>query len=197
LSFFVAIISEMIWRHSGPTQSSVKTGKCKLLNSMYLQKTFRLFIFRTTRLIFLFKLNQMKFSCLVIFVFFVSLSLHAQQQTASVDSSKITTGKTDTSEKIEIESEFPGGAAGWAKFLRANLTYPDKAVRKKIQGTVIVQFIVEKDGSISDIEAIDGPELLRDAAVKVLKNSPNWKPAVQYGRKVKSYKKQPITFRLE
>ena len=139
----------------------------------------------------------MKLFYLLNFVFLISLSLKAQQ-IASKDSSKISTAPTDTSfKKIEIESEFPGGVAGWARFLNANLTYPDKAVRKKIQGTVVVQFIIDKDGSVSNIEAISGPELLRAAAVNVLKNSPNWKPAIQYGRKVKSYKKQPIVFRLE
>lgn len=112
------------------------------------------------------------------------------------DTSKIVTIHSD-SLKIEIESEFPGGAAAWKRFLSANLVYPPKAVRKKIEGDVIVQFIVDKEGNISDIEAISGPELLRDAAVKVFQNSPRWKPAFQNGRKVKSYKKQPIKFRLE
>ena len=99
--------------------------------------------------------------------------------------------------RVEIESEFPGGATAWARFLSNNLVYPPKAVRKNIEGTVIVQFIVDKQGAVSDIEAISGPELLREAAVNVIKNSPHWKPAVQDGRKVKSYKKQPITFRLK
>ncbi len=99
--------------------------------------------------------------------------------------------------RVETESSFPGGAAGWSRFLGNNMVYPEKAVRQKVQGTVVVQFIVDKDGSISDIEAISGPPLLQAAAVSVVKLSPNWKPAVQDGRKVKSYKKQPITFRLQ
>ena len=98
--------------------------------------------------------------------------------------------------KVEIESSFPGGDAAWLRFLKSSLVYPPKAVRKKVEGNVVVQFIVEKDGSLSNIEAISGPELLWDAAIKVIKDSPNWKPAVQDGRKVKSYKKQPIAFRL-
>ncbi len=105
--------------------------------------------------------------------------------------------KADTAlVKVEVESTFPGGEAGWLRYLKTSLVYPPKAVRKKVEGTVIVQFIVEKDGSISNIQAIEGPEMLWDAAVKVIKESPNWKPAVQNGKKVKSYKKQPITFRL-
>ena len=60
-----------------------------------------------------------------------------------------------------------------------------------------MQFIVDKEDVISDIEAISGPELLREAAVKALSKSPNWVPAIQNGKKVNSYKNQPITFRLE
>jgi periplasmic protein TonB len=102
-----------------------------------------------------------------------------------------------TLDKVEIESSFPGGDAGWIRFLNTHLVYPPKAVRKSVQGTVVVQFIVEKDGSLSNIEAISGPALLQEAAVTVLKESPRWKPAFQNNKKVKSYKKQPITFKLQ
>lgn len=94
------------------------------------------------------------------------------------------------------ESEFPGGIAGWAAFLKANLKYPAKAQRKKIEGTVTVEFIVNTDGTLSDIKALNGPELLLGAAVDVIKKSPNWNVAIQNGRKVRSYKKQPVTFKL-
>jgi len=112
------------------------------------------------------------------------------------DSSKIASD-SDTFLKVEIESEFPGGAEGWRNFLQNNLTYPAKAVRKRIQGTVVLQFIVCTDGTVCDIEAISGPEELRKAAVEAMKKTPNWPPAVQFGKHVKSYKKQPIVYRLE
>ena len=83
------------------------------------------------------------------------------------------------------------------KILTSHLTYPEKAVRKNIQGTVVVQFIVDKNGMLSDIQAISGPAQLQNAAVDIIKQSPKWIPAVQFGRKVKSYKKQPIVFRLQ
>ena len=107
------------------------------------------------------------------------------------------TAKGETFTKVEIESSFPGGQRAWIQFLQNNLVYPKKAVKKKIEGTVVVQFIVNKDGSISDISAISGPEELQQSAIDVLKKSPNWKPAQQGGRFVKSYKKQPINYRLE
>jgi protein TonB len=99
--------------------------------------------------------------------------------------------------KVDIESSFPGGSSAWLHFLQSHLVYPNKAVRKKIEGTVILQFIVDKDGSVYDLQALTGDPLLQEAALKAMANSPRWIPAVQDGRKVKSYKKQPIIFRLQ
>ena len=99
--------------------------------------------------------------------------------------------------KVEIESEYPGGASAWQRYLNKNLRYPQDAIDNDIQGTVVVQFIVDKAGAVSDVEAISGPQELRDEAVRVIKKSGQWTPAVQNGRQVKSYKKQPIVFRLE
>src|SRR5215831_20541908 len=99
--------------------------------------------------------------------------------------------------KVEIESEYPGGAAAWQRYLGKSLRYPQEAIDAEIQGTVVVQFIVDKEGNVSDVEAISGPNELRDEAVRVIKKSGKWTPAVQNGRQVKSYKKQPIVFKLE
>ncbi len=99
--------------------------------------------------------------------------------------------------KVEIESDYPGGQGAWLRYLQKNLQYPQDAIDNEIQGTVTVQFIVDKEGAVSDVEAISGPNELRAEAIRVIKKSGKWEPAVQNGRKVKSYKKQPITFRLE
>ena len=118
------------------------------------------------------------------------------QTTADLDS--VARGlKSDSTIKVEIESEFPGGVRGWNSFLSSTLVYPKKAIKKNIQGQVVARFIVEKDGSLSDIEIISGPKELWPAVLDVLKESPNWKPAIQNGKKVKSYKVQPFNFRLE
>ncbi|MBS1916646.1 MAG: energy transducer TonB [Bacteroidetes bacterium] len=100
--------------------------------------------------------------------------------------------------KVEIESTYPGGDAAWARYLNKTLHYPDEAINNEIQGTVIVKFIVDKEGNVSDVEAISGPTDggLRDEAVRVIKKSGKWTPAVQNGRQVKSYKQQPIQFKL-
>lgn len=136
----------------------------------------------------------MKIPALILFLF-VSL----QQINAQTDSTqkKIDDDTTRTFIKVEIESEFPGGPTAWLAFLNSHLKYPKKAIRKRIQGTVVLQFIVERDGSLSSISAISGDPILQEAALEVIKESPKWRPAIQDGRRVKSYKKQPIVFRFE
>ncbi len=101
--------------------------------------------------------------------------------------------------KVEIESSYPGGAGAWMRYLNKTFRYPQEAQENEIQGTVVVQFIVNKEGIVSDVEAVSGPTNggLREEAIRVIKKSGQWTPAVQNGRKVKSYKKQPITFKLE
>ena len=100
--------------------------------------------------------------------------------------------------KVEIESSFPGGVQAWARFLHKNLRYPDEAMSTETQGPVMVQFIVDRDGHISDAVAISGPENggLREEAIRVIKKSGQWTPAVQNGRYVKSYKRQPVIFKI-
>ncbi len=99
--------------------------------------------------------------------------------------------------KVEIESQFPGGPKAWLAFLNSHLEYPKKAARKKIEGTVVLQFIVDKDGRITDLKALSGDPVLEEAALKAMADSPRWTPAIQNGRLVKSYKKQPIVFSLD
>lgn len=100
--------------------------------------------------------------------------------------------------KVEIESEYPGGAAAWMRYLNKNFRYPDEAINNEIQGTVVVQFIVDKEGNVSNVEAVSGPEAggLRQEAIRVIVHSGKWIPAIQNGRNVKSYKKQPVQFKL-
>ncbi|MBO9200475.1 MULTISPECIES: energy transducer TonB [Niastella] len=98
--------------------------------------------------------------------------------------------------KVEIESEYPGGLSAWMRFLNRSLRYPQEAIDMEIQGTVVVQFIVDKEGNVSEVQALSGPEELRSEAVRVIKKSGKWTPAVQNGHKVKSYKRQPIGFKI-
>ncbi|HEY8970772.1 MAG TPA: TonB family protein [Puia sp.] len=99
--------------------------------------------------------------------------------------------------KVEIESSYPGGDGAWARFLNKSLHYPDEALNNNIEGTVMVQFVVDQEGNVSDVQAISGPTEggLREEAIRVIKKSGKWTPAVQNGRKVKSYKRQPVGFK--
>jgi periplasmic protein TonB len=99
---------------------------------------------------------------------------------------------------VQIESTYPGGLPAWARFLNKNFRYPDAALSDGVQGTIMVRFIVDKDGNVSDVEAISGPEQdgLREEAVREIKKSGKWVPAVQNGRNVKSYKRQPVLFKI-
>ncbi|AEW01129.1 TonB family protein [Niastella koreensis GR20-10] len=99
--------------------------------------------------------------------------------------------------EFPIPAEFPGGNVAWLKFLKRNLVYPEIAIDQNIQGTVIVQFKVCTDGTLCDIEAISGPNELKESAVKVIKKSPKWTPTSLNGCNVIDYKRQPIIFHME
>jgi protein TonB len=114
-------------------------------------------------------------------------------QSASTKKQVDTTVIVDTA---EIQSTFPGGLPAWKDFLQRNLRYPQRAIDQRIEGTVLLKFIVCQDGTVCDIQAVSGPEELRETAINVLKKTPNWVPALKNGEVVKSYKKQPIIFRL-
>jgi protein TonB len=98
--------------------------------------------------------------------------------------------------KVEIESMYPGGSRAWERFLRNNLRFPDEAAEVGVEGFVVVQFIVDVEGNVSDVVAVSGPKELQAEAIRVIKKSGKWSPAIQNGRKVKSYKKQPLGFKL-
>lgn len=97
----------------------------------------------------------------------------------------------------EVESSFKGGVEGWRRFLNKNFKYPERAINAKKDGTVIVQFIVDTEGVAINPEIVKSVEYsLDEEALRIIHISPNWSPAFQKGRKVKSYKRQPIIFRL-
>lgn len=99
----------------------------------------------------------------------------------------------------QIESTYPGGPTAWMSFLNRTFRYPQEAQKNFIQGTVVLQFIVDDQGKVSNIEAVSGPDSggLKEEAIRVIKRSGRWNPAIWNGYKVTSYKRQPLTFRLE
>jgi N-acetylmuramoyl-L-alanine amidase len=103
---------------------------------------------------------------------------------------------TAPNKKPQVEAEYPGGLEAWHDYLRKNLIYPDKAVAAEIQGTVMTEFIVHADGMVTDIKAISGPEELRESCIQVIRGSGKWLPATDRGVAIKSYKRQPLNFKL-
>ncbi len=100
--------------------------------------------------------------------------------------------------KVENPAEFPGGPDAWRRYLERNLQYPEAAQESGTQGVVRVQFIVDKEGNISEVQALNDPgDGLAEEAVRIIKKGPKWTPAEQNGRKVIYRHIQAITFRLE
>jgi protein TonB len=119
-------------------------------------------------------------------------------------------GKADITQKVVEESNepvsfaaveklpaFPGGEAAFGNYLSKNIRYPPVAKENNTQGRVILSFVVERDGSLTDIKVLHdigggcGPE-----AVRVLSKSPHWTPGIQNGKKVRVAYTMPVNFTL-
>lgn len=99
---------------------------------------------------------------------------------------------------VEEMPEFPGGMAECLKFLGKNIKYPTIAQENGVQGRVIVQFVVNQDGSIVDpvvVRSVD-PYLDKEA-LRVIKTMPKWKPGKQRGKAVRVKYTVPVTFKLQ
>lgn len=116
-----------------------------------------------------------------------------------------TTGSSASAENMEIHTldgienypEFPGGHSAFIKFLSRNLKYPANAVEKGIEGKVLISFIIEKNGRLSNIRILRGIGYGCDEeAIRVLEKSPEWKPGIQNKQKVRVAYTLPISFSL-
>ena len=98
---------------------------------------------------------------------------------------------------VETEPEFPGGIAELMKYLEKNLRYPQICKEQGVQGRVIVQFVVNTDSTITDVDVIKpvNPHL-DEEAVRVVKAMPKWNPGKQRGEPVRVRFFLPVTFRL-
>lgn len=100
-------------------------------------------------------------------------------------------------EMPEISAEFPGGSEAMAKFITDNVKYPQIALKNRTVGQVILSFIVEADGTLTNISIEKGVSpALNNEAIRIVKAMPHWIPATHHGDKVRSGCKLPITFKL-
>ena len=98
---------------------------------------------------------------------------------------------------VEQLPEFPGGMVAMMKWLTRNLRYPYLAQQRKIQGKVVVTFIINRDGSIADIKiARPADPLLNSEALRVVRLMPRWKPGMQNGKPCRTMFAIPVEFRL-
>lgn len=98
---------------------------------------------------------------------------------------------------VEVMPQFPGGQIAMMKYIMENIKYPKQAMKEGIQGRVTVRFIVEKDGSISDVKPILSVHpLLNKEAVRVVKSMPKWTPGKQNGKPVRVRFNLPVMFKL-
>lgn len=98
---------------------------------------------------------------------------------------------------VEEQAEFPRGMDSMYAYIVKNLKYPELAKEKGIEGRVFVQFVIEKDGSISNVKILRGiGGGCEEAAVEMIKNMPKWKPGKQRGKPVRYQYVLPIKFEL-
>ncbi|MBF1565293.1 MAG: energy transducer TonB [Prevotella salivae] len=98
---------------------------------------------------------------------------------------------------VEVMPQFPGGQIAMLKYIMENMKYPEQAMKEGIQGRVAVRFIVEKDGSISDVKPILSVHpLLNKEAVRVVESMPKWTPGKQNGKPVRVRYNLPVMFKL-
>lgn len=134
---------------------------------------------------------DMKYCVSAVCMLFVLSGIYGQENTVS------DTAKNGIFEKVDEKAGFPGGQQGWRQYLQKNLNINTPVEHGAPNGkyTVLVQFIVDVDGSISEIKALteEGYGMEKEV-LRIIKKSGLWIPAVLNGKKVKAYRVQPVTF---
>ena len=98
---------------------------------------------------------------------------------------------------VEQMPEYPGGMQAMIEFLQTNMKYPEDAAKQKVEGRVMVQFVVETDGSVSDVHVAKQVFPSLDAeAVRVVQAMPKWTPGKEKGKVVRVKYNLPIVFRM-
>ena len=209
-------------------QKATGIQACALANGIHTPKTKkRIFMMLKT------KSNRSAWlkALYIVPVVLVSLALSAEtvvdhEEAATNDASAVRLFSEPVFEICEQLPQFPGGEVGLMKWLAQNIKYPTKAMEYGVQGRVLVQFIVEKDGSLSNFTIVDSPKssganmvvvnaqmtdkqrkdaethnagvkLLREEAIRVVKAMPKWTPGKQKGKVVRCKFLIPVSYRLQ
>lgn len=100
---------------------------------------------------------------------------------------------------LEKNAEFPGGQAAMMEYLRKNIHYPEEEKEAEIEGKVFLQFVVRRDGSVSDVRVlrgVPGGTGLDREAIRAVKSMPRWSPGEMNGAQVNAQVSLPIMFKL-
>ena len=124
--------------------------------------------------------------------------LKAKEDIAAPEPPKHVVEETKIFTVVEQMPMYPGGDAALMGYLRDNIKYPTVAAENGVQGRVVVGFVVERDGSITDVNIVRGvdPSLDREA-MRVVKSMPRWNPGKQNGSAVRVKYQVPVSFRLQ
>lgn len=127
------------------------------------------------------------------------LSLTTCAQTSPVVGVDKTLNADSVFSKVEVKATFPGGLAAWNRFIADRMQRANyKKFKNTDQGTCMVRFIVDKNGLVSNVEAMTMKDTrLAKLAVEIISSSPRWSPALQNGKRVNAFQEQPIMLTLQ
>lgn len=131
----------------------------------------------------------------------LSANLSAQQGASTAKGKTTMPATQDTiysQVQVDRRAIYPGGTSAWEAFFAKNHRYPEVAKASGLQTTVVVRFIIQKDGSVTDPEIIcSSHPLFTEEVLRLLKIMPKWKPALKHGKPCASYYKLPFIFQLK
>lgn len=135
----------------------------------------------------------MKRVLFILALLFTYVMVNAQSNTGS----KEKTSNEKIYDVVEMPPSFPGGQAALLAWIASHVNYPQKAMESRIEGRVIVGFVIECDGSVSQAKILHGVDpLLDDEAIRVVMGMPKWTPGRQNGKNVRVKYNVPVNFRL-
>ena len=118
--------------------------------------------------------------------------------TANAQKTVVSQSNQSVYDQVEQMPEFPGGMPAMIEFLQTNLKYPEDAIKQQVGGRVMVMFVVETDGTLSNVRVARKVfPSLDSEAVRVVKTMPKWKPGKEKGRPVRVNFTLPVVFSLK
>ena len=123
-----------------------------------------------------------------------------EEKSQAIEAPKVVAAEEDkVFTKVEIEASFPGGDAGWSRYVKKEIeSHIDELTEAGQSGQCRVRFIVSKDGTVSDVVALTMKgSKLAEVAENAIRKGPKWTPAQQNGRHVNAYREQPVTFTIQ